>query len=283
LLSDARDGRLDEHSLLVAALIAEGAADAAEIARRERRLDAWADELRRSGPLADAPRDRARQVLHFLHRRILCGRYEETCSNLGVALDVGRHNCVSATILFNCLAARCGLSTAAVECPAHVFSVVAVEGGRLDVETTCPDWFDLDASAARLPAGAAAVRAAGGAMREIGPCGLVAIVYYNRGIDLLEDRQFPAAIAANAKALRLDRASAAARGNLLASVNNWALSEGEAGRYDSAARILESGLRLAPAHELFRANYAWVRRQQDARPRAPAAPGQTARDASPSK
>jgi tetratricopeptide (TPR) repeat protein len=269
LLADARDGRLDEHSLLAAALIAEGLTDAADIVRRERLLDAWARELRRSEPLADSPRERARQVLRFMHRRILCGRYEETCSDLRVALDVGRHNCVSATILFNCLAARCGLPTVAVECTAHVYSAVVARGQRLNVETTCADWFDLESDAA---ARSAAMRGAGREEREIGSCGLVAIVYYNRGIDLLEQRSYLAAIAANAKALRMDRGSAAARGNLLASVNNWAISEGESGHYEAAARILESGLRLAPSHELFQVNQAWIRRQQVAAQRPAESP-----------
>jgi tetratricopeptide (TPR) repeat protein len=159
------------------------------------------------------------------------------------------------------------LPTVAVECTAHVYSAVIVQGKRLDVETTCPDWFDLDPRAASRPAAVVAARAAGSEEREIGPCGLVAIVYYNRGIDLLEQRRYSAAIAANAKALRMDRGSMAARGNLLASVNNWAISEGESGHYDAAARILESGLRLAPTHELFQTNYAWVRRQQVTRQR----------------
>ena len=62
--------------------------------------------------------------------------------------------------------------------------------------------------------------------REVSPIQMAAMIYYNRGVDLLAEKRFAEAAAANAKALRLDPANATARGNLLATINNWSIELG---------------------------------------------------------
>ena len=86
------------------------------------------------------------------------------------------------------------------------------------------------------------------------------MIYYNRAIDLLGDHRFAAAAAANAVALRLDPQSATIRGNLLATVNNWAIDLAAAA-YREAADLLRRGLSLDPGYETFTVNYAHVYRQ----------------------
>jgi tetratricopeptide (TPR) repeat protein len=273
LLADAADGRLDEHTLFRAALVANGACDPRVVREYERRLDAWQAELAAAGVAGLPPREQARAVLSFLHKRVLSGGYHLEASNVAETIETGRYNCVSSSVLFNALAERLGLPVAAVECPAHVFSRLLLAEEALDVETTCPEWFDIvdrlapGQTALTLPArqglsslGSLDVSAIGD-RRPIGPLGLVAIVYYNRGVEHIERHAFQDALLANAKALRFDPTSAAARANLLAAVNNWALAESAAGEFARSARILEAGLDMAPEHAMFRVNYVVVHQQ----------------------
>src|SRR5206468_4603399 len=90
--------------------------------------------------------------------------------------------------------------------------------------------------------------------RRVSETGLVAVIYYNRGIDLLRDGRFAEAVSANLRALRLDPENEAAAGNLLASINNWSLSLAAAGRFEDAISLVNRGLAAAPDHEPFHAN-----------------------------
>jgi tetratricopeptide (TPR) repeat protein len=194
----------------------------------------------------------------------------------------GRFNCVSATILFNCLAERFGLRVYGLESPSHARSRLAYDGNRVDIETTCPRWFqvlddpqrrlvpNLDAPPVKTAENSgpatgklASATSAGTASpasgcREVSGVQLAAMIYYNRGVDLLAAGRFGEALAANAKALRLDAESQTARGNLLATLNNWAIALGAEGRYGEAVKRLDQGLDIEPSHETLKANYVQV-------------------------
>jgi tetratricopeptide (TPR) repeat protein len=86
----------------------------------------------------------------------------------------------------------------------------------------------------------------------------VATIYYNRGVDLLGRREFAEAMAANCKAVRLDRSNKTAWGNLLATLNNWAIAEGSSGRFVEAIALLETGLAVEPGFGAFASNYTHV-------------------------
>ncbi len=267
LFADAADGRLDRHSLLAAALVAGGTLDETAIRRYEARLAALADELARSGKVAGTPRAQARAIFEFLHRRILTGGYHLNASDVGAALDQGRFNCVSASVLFNCLAAEFGLDVRGLEVPGHAMSRVVLDGVSLDVETTCPRWFELagdpkkEAEAVAQTTGFRHAASGSADRREVAGAELVATIYYNRGVDLLAEGRFEEALAANAKALRLDPANATARGNLLATLNNWAISLGRAGEYARAAAALRGGLSVDPSYATFDVNFTHVHHQ----------------------
>ena len=168
-------------------------------------------------------------------------------------------------MLFNCLAERFGLVTCGLEIPGHAMSRVILANGTLDVETTCPRWFDLmddPKKQAELVAKTTGFRHATGSSpaerREVSGVGLVATIYYNRGVDLLAEGRFGEAVAANAKALRLDPTSTTAHGNLLATLNNWAISLGRSGRHKEAVARLRDGMSLDPTYETFHVNYVHV-------------------------
>lgn len=267
LFSDAADGRLDEFSLLTASLVASGVQSPELLGQYQKRFDALVVELKGSDPPTDDDRNNVEAIFGFLHRRILHGGYRIDCTDLRVALDEGRFNCVSASVLFQYLAERRGLDTCGLEMPGHVMSRVRLPNRLLDIETTCSAWFRLMDDPKRQ---ARSVRDTLGTLpnsarspgREVSGIGLVAMVYYNRGVDLLAAARYAEAASANAKALTLDNGSQTARGNLLATVNNWAIALGKAGRLDEAISILEAGMAIDPQYEPFALNYAHVCHQR---------------------
>ena len=266
LFEDAADGRWDEHDLITAALLASGVDHPETLRRYQRQVAELVDELRRSGEVAGPPLERAQAIFEFMHRRVLTGGYRLDCTDLSVVLGQGRFNCVSASVLFNCLAGEFGLRTCGLEIPGHAMSRVLFKDGHFDVETTCPTWFHLRHDPQKQ---AELVRKSLGLRpdqprsqpREVSDVELVATIYYNRGVDLLSQKRFPEAAAANAKALRLDPANVTARGNLLATLNNWAIDLGAAGDYPQAAGLLARGIQIDAGYETFRANFVHVHYQ----------------------
>ncbi len=90
------------------------------------------------------------------------------------------------------------------------------------------------------------------------------MIYYNRGVEAVYHGCYAEAVSANCKALLLDSANATARGNLLATVNNWALALAEAGRFTEAEQLLAAGHRFAPEHLPFVHNAERMQRMQAA-------------------
>ena len=80
---------------------------------------------------------------------------------------------------------------------------------------------------------------------------MAAMIYYNRGVDLLAEKRFAEAAAANAKALRLDPQNATARGNLLATINNWSIELGKRQHFAEAVNLLRQGLAIDAKFEAF--------------------------------
>jgi tetratricopeptide (TPR) repeat protein len=264
MLADASGRQFHQFSLIEAALIASGVRDSGELADYANRYTAWLNAIR---PTLDRETDDQRRtelLFDFMHRRILSGVYNARATELMHPFDDGSYNCVSATVLFAALALDCGLNVHAIERPRHAMCVLHSGGTRLNIETTCPNWFQI-ASAEREQAEAAAIaRAAGDApvanRREVSPAQLVAVIYYNRGVDLLRDGRPDQAVSVNLRAIELDPQNETARGNLLASVNNWALARSATGDFRGAADLLAAGRRLAPEHEPFQVNQRHVYR-----------------------
>jgi len=319
LLDDAADGRLDQHTLLRAALIASGATEPQQIARYERRVACLIDQLRaalakqpgsaaetaapqraageRAAPQQTAgekatpeqtagERVTAEAILRFMHQEVFSGGYQLPHTDLRRTLDEGRYNCVTGTVLYLTLAEALGIEGCGLEMPRHAMVRLMLAGRAVDVETTCAEWFSLEprdrlvhaAQPTTLPRGrpgtqsttAAQPPPAGGrtgtaparevpaALRALAPAELAAMVYYNRGVDRLAEGRFAEAAAANAKALRLDPLSRTAYGNLLATINNWAVDRAGRGEFVGALALLERGRELDAAYEPFRLNYLHV-------------------------
>jgi tetratricopeptide (TPR) repeat protein len=200
------------------------------------------------------------QIHHVLHH-LLLRTYDANATDLATTFDTGVYNCASATLLYVALAGEVGLNARAVELPGHVRVEVNAGDDRYEIEITCPTWPDAVRRLSPSPLageGRGEGDAEGKNRREVSALGLVAMIYYNRGIDAFYDHRYAEAVAANRRALLLDPDNGAARGNLLAAVNNWALALGDAGRYADAESLLAAGLRYDPTHAPFIHNAAHV-------------------------
>ncbi len=250
LLADAADGRLDQFSLFDAALIASGSSDAEYAAKCRTRIERLRASVERAITDEMSVRDRAREIFRRLHAELLTGQYRATCTELHRTLDDGHYNCVTATILYRCLCEKFGVPVKTIAETGHVYC--RLEGDRpIAIQTTTTEGF-------------AAIDASSGG-REITEVQLLAKLYYNRGVSLLEQDQFRQAFDLLQIGHRLDRQDQIAWRNILACVNNWALSECDAGRFRQAAELLLRGLEMDSDYRPFLDNelhvhHRWVSR-----------------------
>jgi tetratricopeptide (TPR) repeat protein len=263
LFADAADGRLHDFSLLDAALIGSGEDREAMLRHYGNRLASLLEELRPSIDPNQPPEKNAERVFEFLHQRVLHGGYRLECTDLRMAFDDGRYNCVSASVLFDCLAGGVGLNCCGLEAPGHAMSRVFLPDGHLDLETTCPRWFQLlhdpakRAEALAKTLGPASKRDYS-LLREVTPVQMTAMIYYNRGVDYLAEKRFAEAAAVNAKALRLDPQNATARGNFLATLNNWSIDCGASRHYAAAVKLLRNGMAFDRQYPAFQQNFVYL-------------------------
>jgi tetratricopeptide (TPR) repeat protein len=302
LFQDAQDGKWDNFNLFRAAMVAEGERDPAKIKSYEIKLDAILQKIKNKNQNNNSAsaENLTRELFESLHKEIMTRQYDINCTNLSRVFETGKFNCVSATVLFNVLGEKAGLNVHALEMPGHALSRVRFAGKEMDLETTCPDWFKLenkDALAAATTQRVAQSEAAapnpvaGNNMgnknmqdtesasvklaelskrsREITPVQLIATIYYNHGVDLLNEKRYAEAAMVNIKALYLDPESETAWGNLMVAINNWALelSSGSATngikRYDLAAILFDQGCYMDTGYEKFKTNqlhvyYHWI-------------------------
>ncbi|HEX5444552.1 MAG TPA: hypothetical protein VFW87_12005 [Pirellulales bacterium] len=257
LLAQWQAGKTDGQWLFEAALAAGDAVDEVSRARYLRNWHHWLATLRQTTAV-HAQRRQAEIVFEYLHRNVLRGGYQDDCTDLANTLAGGGYNCVGATILFNSLADALGLSVHAIETPEHVYSVVATPAGPLEVEMTCRRWFevidDQDKRRAAVEQTLGKPAPIQASARRLSPAALVALIYYNAGVDALADERFAEAACQNLKALRLDPTNRLARGNLLATLNNWALAHARRHEYSQAVALLTYGRQMDAEHAPFRSN-----------------------------
>ncbi|MCR5165522.1 MAG: hypothetical protein K6C40_16095, partial [Thermoguttaceae bacterium] len=84
---------------------------------------------------------KAEQILDFMHQKVFV-KYVLEGTTINNLLEHGYYNCVTASLLFCSLAEKAGLNVTAVELPGHAMCWVYLsDGERLEVETTCGNWF----------------------------------------------------------------------------------------------------------------------------------------------
>ena len=244
MLADPIDGTFHQFSLIEAALIASGAESDKELQHDLERYGAWHRQAWQICRRETSQLGQAQALFEFLHREILFGGYDARATELTRTFDKGKFNCASASLLFTALATDCGLTVHAVERPRHAMCALYIDGQRTIIETTCPNWFrltpDMRRDAERAVVARTTLADRSSVVREISPAELIAVIYYNRGVDLLQEMQYAAAVSVNLRALRLDPKNATVFGNLLASINNWSLALCETGECAEAAELLRA-------------------------------------------
>ncbi len=246
LLEDAADGSLDAFTLYEAVLIAEGVQDrfqrASALKCFQQRLQS--DQLQK--PIAAGQDASPQAVYRQLYSLFLTGQYNVACSELNRTMATGDYNCLTATVFFCELAANHGLTVVPLADRSHVYCRVFHRGEWTNVQTTCPDWNDATSIGSHSRFGTETPEAPVG--RGLSAANLVAKSFYNRGVRLLEQKQFCASVAAFFASVQLDPGDDAARENLLAALNNWSLALADDDQLEQAVRVVEAGLQIDPKH-----------------------------------
>jgi tetratricopeptide (TPR) repeat protein len=252
LFADAEGGKLRAFSPAEAALVASGVEDAARRDDYLKRLHALAEAARLETASATGPKAKAERLLRWMHTVSLGGGYLATQSSLAVLLDEHTFNCVSATTLFTLLGHELGLDVRTLEVPTHVFSILYTDHAPCDVETTTPlgvDPLSNPAVVRRLLAEQKLVYVSARSpelRREVGDVGLVALIYYNRGVLGNQEGKFAEALKAYFCCLSLDPEFPQAVQNALATLNNWSLALIEEKNYPEAVRVITAAMDLVP-------------------------------------
>jgi tetratricopeptide (TPR) repeat protein len=261
LFADAAAGKLDKWSFAELAFIASGVADSARRQAYLKQIDVLEAEARKALAEATTEREKADQLLRFLHAGAMAKGYEGKQTLLSTVLDTQRFNCVSSAVLYNVVARRLDLDVRAVEIPAtsmsgHVFSVLRGGGAVIDVETTNKLGFNPEGKRERPDGEGYDPKKDRGNRREVGDHGLAAIIYYNRGVDLSKASEYHAAVVMYFRALAIDRSNESAAKNILADLGNWGPKLADAGKHEEGIQVEAIALKLAPNDSALKNNYA---------------------------
>src|SRR5207302_8592458 len=110
----------------------------------------------------------------------------------------------------------------------HVFVRAAIDGGVVDLEPATPRWTQEAMPRRRTVFAKCTVR-------QLTRVELLGKFYYNRGVEMLKDRQFAEGIELLQISLELDPLDHDGKANLVAGLNNWAVEFLRTGRYNEAA------------------------------------------------
>ena len=259
LFADVKDGKFNKWSYGEAALLASGVTDAEKRKGYLKRLDALEGQARKAVAGAKTAFEKGEKLLAWLHGENgpLTKGYASGQTDLSGILDTGTFNCVSSAVLYNVLGRSLELDVRAIEVPDHAFSILYEGTRHADVETTTAGGFDP----ARDEAAQVKLKETTGfryiadsnrdQRREVGEAGLVAIIYYNHGVTLTQEKRHHEALLAYFRAMSLDREFASAVKNALASLANWSGELAGEGKFEAAHNVLAAGLDLAPKDALL--------------------------------
>jgi tetratricopeptide (TPR) repeat protein len=252
LFADAQDGKLDDWSFGEAALVASGVLDKVKRQEYLKKLDALTAQARAATAREKSAFAKGQILLDLLHAGPLAKGYEASQTNVSAIFDTGKFNCVSSAALYNVIARGLGLDVRAIEVPNHAFSILYDGSRHADIETTTKEGFNpardrqAQEAFAKLTGFAYIPDSNRDERREVGETGLVAIIYYNHGVDLMNEKRYHEALLANFRAMSLDAEFDSAVKNALAALANWSVELSRAGRFDEAIDVLAVGLDLAP-------------------------------------
>lgn len=265
IFASRAEGSFDQRAFEETALLASGVTDPVARQGYIARLDAI-ETAARDALDTDAPPARlGADLLPWLHRTVMTGGYVERQTDLSVVLDEGQFNCVSSAVLYAAIGRRLGLDVRAIEVPDHAFAIVYDGVDHMDVETTTPEGFDPRrerlAAFEELTGYVYIPESNRSKRREIGRAGLVALIYYNHGVEALRTDRYNDALLHNFRALSLDSEFTSAVQNALVALGNWSASLADSGQWEAATQVAALGTRLAPEDDglVARERATWER------------------------
>ena len=198
---------IDSSGLLDSALDASRLGNLTELAELSKLCDQQATRLRVLVDPRSAPAVRGELVLRYLHEHLLHGVYAPRCEDVAHTLRSGDFNCVTATVLYVWLCREADLEVQVLSLPGHVYCRLAADP-TVEIQTTSPRGFAAPPESACLAGSIADASTAiyGGESRVLSDRALIAKVYYNRGVTLLERSQFADAFAVLQTSVEMDEA-----------------------------------------------------------------------------
>lgn len=213
--------------------------------------------------------EKADQLLQFLHKSVF-KQYQEKVTTMDRLFDQGIYNCVTSSVLYNLMAEDSGLKVRAAQLSDYVLSQVEVGEKWIDAETTVAFGFDPGNRRAALDkfkqiTGYVYVPSskAGRKVHLISTRELAALLYSNRGVNTLEQKEYVRALGFFWKALWILPDFEQGQQNLEAGYTELAISQMKAKQFQQAEENLLELLRLVPASaktpgNLKAVNQAWL-------------------------
>jgi len=258
LLEDGKDGALDQVSFAEAALIASGVPDA-ELATSLSTLQSLLEPARQAAVAIKDPQRRARVLLEALHERTFRS-YRLEATTLQNLWSTGEYNCLSSSVAY--LIAGEGLldSPRGVLSVRHALVQVTVGGKAFDVQTTVRSGFGMPrkqmlsaehlSRIARPGEDLAIVEKEIVDAEEVPVIALIGGLYANRAVLALRNGEVSIADGLLNKASALAAGKSKGRFGVwrAALVNDSAVQLSKAGRFEEAARALESVMETSGTH-----------------------------------
>ncbi len=230
---------------VTAHLLAGGVSDPAAVAKYLKLFDALVVEAETATRDAKTPREKADQLLRFLHKGVMAKGYVAEQSSLHAVFDTGTFNCVSSAALYYLVGTRLGLDLVGVSIPGgwvtdgHAAIDLRDGKARVQIEPTNADGFEWDVKAKQpgvIVFGVQPDRTKG---RDCDGYGLAASAASNLGVTAAkaDPPRRGEAIRWYAAALALDPANAMATNNLLAEFSNWGVAAAKAGDFEEAVAV----------------------------------------------
>lgn len=248
LFHDLQDGHLDQFGLLEAALLVGGQTDPGSVALARH---AAACLLHRDSGVST--RERLQRILDGMHQDLMTGRYDPAATQLTELLDNGNYNCVSSATLFLGLAEREHIPSRGVLYPGHVACRVWIPE-----ETR---WIDVEPTQQNL---VPRIRRETPSGRELTSVEVLALLYYNQGLELMTAGNYWPAWRCACLAVNLDPDHEAAVESLSAVAGRWAFELSGQQRFADASYVLAKSRQLLP-HDVHLADHevhvcaAWAR------------------------
>lgn len=251
LFAEVKAGTFDHYSFADACLIAGGVTDRLDRKHYKTKLDWIEAEARKATASSKSAVEDGDRLLKFLHTVSMAKGYKTEQSDMHVLLDTGEYNCVSSAALYTIIGQRLGLDVRTVETPQHVFCVLATRDRKIDVETTSARGFDVDP---KRKVGPPKSEVPIEKRREVSAAGLAAVVAYNHGVGLAQQKRLAESTRSYVLALGFDPDNRDASANLIANLVNWPVELAKSGKFAKAIEVIAVGRELAPREEKLRHN-----------------------------